>query len=239
MSLIDLTLALVITAIAAILQGSVGLGFAMVSVPLLALIDPRLAPVPQLLISLPLALAIAWRERESIDLQGFWWIIAGRVPGAFIGIALLALATARALDLFIGLVVVVAALLIAAGVHVKRTRTAKFVTGVVSGTTGLVASIGGPPVALLYSDAQGRVLRSTLNSVFLIGLTLSLAFRTASGNVALSDLWIAAVLLPAAAFGYLFSTFTKDRMNASLARSGVLAISAVGGIGLIARALLG
>jgi hypothetical protein len=66
-----------------------------------------------------------------------------------------------------------------------------------------------------------------------------LAFRTASGNVALSDLWIAAVLLPAAAFGYLFSTFTKDRMNASLARSGVLAISAVGGIGLIARALLG
>jgi uncharacterized membrane protein YfcA len=211
----------------------------MVSVPLLALIDPRLAPVPQLLISLPLALAIVWRERESIDLQGFWWIIAGRVPGAFIGVTLLALATARALDLFIGLVVVVAALLIAAGVHVKRTRTAKFVTGVVSGTTGLVASIGGPPVALLYSDAQGRVLRSTLNSVFLIGLTLSLAFRTASGNVTLSDLWIAAVLLPAAAFGYLFSTFTKDRMNASLARSGVLAISAVGGIGLIARALIG
>lgn len=239
MSLIDLTLALVITAIAAILQGSVGLGFAMVSVPLLALIDPRLAPVPQLLISLPLALAIAWRERESIDLQGFWWIIAGRVPGAFIGVALLALTTARALDLFIGIVVVVAALFIAAGVHVKRTRTAKFVTGVVSGTTGLVASIGGPPVALLYSDAQGRVLRSTLNSVFLIGLTLSLVFRTASGNVALSDLWIAAVLLPAAAFGYLFSTFTKDRMNASLARSGVLAISAIGGIGLIARALLG
>lgn len=239
MSLIDLTLALVITAIAAILQGSVGLGFAMVSVPLLALIDPRLAPVPQLLISLPLALAIAWRERESIDLQGFWWIIAGRVPGAFIGVALLALTTARALDLFIGIVVVVAALFIAAGVHVKRTRTAKFVTGVVSGTTGLVASIGGPPVALLYSEAQGRVLRSTLNSVFLIGLTLSLVFRTASGNVALSDLWIAAVLLPAAAFGYLFSTFTKDRMNASLARSGVLAISAIGGIGLIARALLG
>jgi len=239
MSLIDLTLALVITAVAAMLQGSVGLGFAMVSVPLLALIDPRLAPVPQLLISLPLVLAIAWRERESIDLHGFWWIIAGRVPGAFIGVALLALATSRALDLLIGLVVVIAVVIIAAGVHVRRTRTAKFVAGVVSGTTGLVASIGGPPIAILYSDAQGRVLRSTLNSVFLIGLTLTLAFRAASGNVAISDLWVAAVLLPAAAFGYLISTHTKDRMNASLARSSVLAISALGGIALVTRALVG
>jgi len=239
MSLIDLTLALAITAIAAMLQGSVGLGFAMVSVPLLSLIDPRLAPVPQLLISLPLALAIAWRERESIDLHGFWWIIAGRVPGAFIGVALLTLATTRALDLFIGLVVVVGALIIAVGVHVKRTRTTKFVAGVVSGTTGLVASIGGPPLAMLYSDAQGRVIRSTLSSVFLIGLTLTLVFRAASGNVATSDLWAGAVLLPAAALGYMVSTITKDKMNASFARSSVLAISALGGIALIARALIG
>jgi uncharacterized membrane protein YfcA len=67
-----LILAFVITAIAATLQGSVGLGFAMVSVPLLTLIDPRLAPVPQLLVALPLSLAIAWRERRSIDLHGFW-----------------------------------------------------------------------------------------------------------------------------------------------------------------------
>ena len=71
MSLVDLTLALVITAIAAMLQGSVGLGFAMVSVPLLSLIDPRLAPVPQLLVSLPLALAMAWRGLPLANMPRF------------------------------------------------------------------------------------------------------------------------------------------------------------------------
>lgn len=35
-------------------QGIAGLGFAMVSVPILALIDPSFAPVPQLLMTLPL-----------------------------------------------------------------------------------------------------------------------------------------------------------------------------------------
>jgi len=239
MSLVALALALVITAIAAMLQGSVGLGFAMVSVPLLSLIDPRLAPVPQLLVSLPLALAIAWRERESIELDGFGWIIIGSVPGALIGVLLLSLASARTLGLIIGFVVVAAAIAIAVGIHVQRTRSAKFFAGLVSGTTGLVASIGGPPVALLYSNAEGRMIRPTLNSVFMIGLTMSLVFRTASGNIALSDLWIGLALLPAAAIGYLLSSVVKDKMNASHARSGVLVISALGGIGLIVRALMG
>jgi uncharacterized membrane protein YfcA len=238
-SLFALTLALVITAIAAMLQGTVGMGFAMVSVPLLALIDPRLAPVPQLLMALPLSLAIAWRERGSIELHGFWWIIVGRVPGAFIGLGLLAIATGRSLDLFIGVVVVASTLVIAAGVHIKRTKPAKFLAGVVSGTTGLVASIGGPPIALLYSSAEARTIRPTLAGVFAIGLVLSLTFRSVSGNVASSDLWVGAMLLPAAGLGYIVSSKVKDTMSASVARSGVLVISILGGIGLIIRALAG
>jgi len=239
MSPIALTLAFVITVIAAMLQGSVGMGFAMVSVPLLALIDPRLAPVPQLLVALPLSLAIAWRERGSIELHGFWWIIVGRVPGAVIGLALLAAATARTLDLFIGAVVVAATATIASGVHLRRTNATKFAAGVVSGTTGLVASIGGPPVALLYSNAQARTIRPTLAGVFSIGLVLSLSFRAVSGNVVGSDLWVAAILLPAVGLGYIASSMVKDRMSASAARSGVLIISAFGGAALILRALLG
>ncbi|MCH7845622.1 MAG: sulfite exporter TauE/SafE family protein [Acidobacteria bacterium] len=74
-------LALVITLAAALIQGVVGVGFAMVSVPLLALIDPRLAPVPQLLIAIPMTMTMAWRERGYIELQRITWIIVGRFPG--------------------------------------------------------------------------------------------------------------------------------------------------------------
>ncbi len=151
MSLLAWALALIITAGAASVQGTVGLGFAMVSVPLLSLIHPSLAPVPQLLMVLPLTVTMAWRERHAIDLRGFWWIIGGRIPGAFLGVALLTVASQRILDMFIALTVLGAVAVMAKGVHVKRTRGTKFAAGVGSATTGVIASIGGPPVALEYS----------------------------------------------------------------------------------------
>ena len=82
MSPTDLAIALVVTFFAAAIQGVVGLGFAMVSVPILALIDPSLAPVPQLLTTIPLTVSMAWRERGHLQLSGIGWVLAGRVPGA-------------------------------------------------------------------------------------------------------------------------------------------------------------
>ncbi len=238
MSIALWVLALVVTAGAATIQGTVGIGFAMVSVPILSLIDTGLAPVPQLLVVLPLTLSMALRERSSIDLHGFWWIIAGRVPGAIIGIALLAVATQRTLDVFIGAVVLAAVVVLATGVHVRRTRGTKFATGVASGTTGIVASIGGPASALLYSSAEARTIRPTIAAVFTIGISMSIAFRAVSGNVEAHDLVVAAVLFPAVVAGYLVSSAIKDRIPTARVRTAILVISAAAGIGLILRALL-
>jgi len=238
MSIALWVLALAVTAGAATIQGTVGLGFAMVSVPLLSLIDARLAPVPQLIVALPLTMSIAWRERGDIDLHGFWWIIGGRIPGAFIGIALLAVATQQALDIFIGVVVLVAVVVLATGIHIRRTSATKFATGVASGTTGVVATIGGPAIALLYSSAEARTIRPTIAAVFTIGLSLSLVFRAASGNVTSSDFVISAVLFPAVVGGYLLSSSIKDRIPTSRVRIAILVVSSAAAIGLLGRALL-
>ncbi len=236
MSIVVWALALVVTAAAAVVQGTVGVGFAMVSVPILSLIEPRLAPVPQLLIALPLAISMAWRERANIEIRGFWWIIAGRIPGAFAGVALLAVASGRTLDAFIGGVVLISVAMIATGIHVKRTRTAKFLAGAASGTTGVVASIGGPPVALLYSSAEARTVRSTLASVFTIGIFISAGFRWGSGNITGSDVRVAAVLLPAVIVGYLVSSVVKDKIPTAQVRIAILVISAAAAMALLARA---
>jgi uncharacterized membrane protein YfcA len=238
MSIALWVLALAVTAGAATIQGTVGLGFAMVSVPLLSLIDTGLAPVPQLIVALPLTMSIAWRERHSIDLRGFWWIIGGRIPGAFIGIALLAVATQKTLDVFIGVVVLIAVAVLATGVHIRRTRSTKFATGVASGTTGVVASIGGPAIALLYSSAEAKTIRPTIAAVFTIGLSLSLVFRAASGNVTGSDFAVSAVLFPAVVGGYLVSSSIKDRIPTPQVRIAILVISSAAAIGLLVRALL-
>ena len=70
---------LIVTA-AAFLQASVGVGFAMIAVPLLLLLEPQLVPVPILTAMTVLAAAMLLRERSAFDRDGeltlitvFWW----------------------------------------------------------------------------------------------------------------------------------------------------------------------
>jgi len=237
MSIPALVAALVVTFIAAMIQGVVGMGFAMVSVPILALIDPSLAPVPQLLITLPLTASMAWKERRHIDPSGIGWIIGGRIPGAIIGLGLLAVATQQTLDLAIAATVIIAAAIIASGFHVARSRASEFGAGALSGASSLIASIGGPPLALLYSGDDGPTIRSNLAAIFSIGLLITLGARIASGNISLSDLSVAAILFPALVAGYLASLRVKTRVSHGFVRNGVLVMSLLGAVGLIVRAL--
>lgn len=238
MTSIDWALALLVTAGAATVQGVVGIGFAMIAVPILSLIDPQMAPVPQLFLTIPLTIAMAWRERRGIDMSGIGWILVGRVPGAAIGLALLAVATGAALDLMIGLLVLGAVVIIGSGYHVRRNRSSEFGAGVFSGISGLVASMGGPPLALLYSGEAGETSRPSLSAIFTVGLTITIVVRVLAGYVTTTDLKIAAVLFPALLAGYLMSGVVKDRVNAGQLRIAVLTLSTLAAAGLIVRGLI-
>lgn len=230
--------ALVVTFAAALVQGIVGLGFAVVSVPVLSLVDPRLAPVPQLLVTLPLAISMTWRERSHLDLSGVGWVLAGRLPGAGLGLALLVVGSSGTLDVLIGAVVLVAVLIVASGFHLRRNAATEFATGVVSGTTSLVASIGGPPLALLYSDASEGTARSSMAAVFTVGILLTLSVRMAGGFISWEDVRIAAVLFPALVAGFLVSSTVKDRIDRTTFRRAMLTVSALAAAGLLARGLM-
>lgn len=213
------------------------MGFAMVAVPVLALLDPSLAPVPQLLVALPMALVMAWRERHHVELAGIGWVIAGRVPGAVLGVMLLAIVTQRTLDLVIAAAVLVAVVIIATGVHIRRSPPSEFGAGLLSGVSGLVASIGGPPLALLYTRDEGAVVRSNLAAIFSIGMTITIAARVLSGNISWGDVQIGLILLPAVLVGYMVSLRFKDRVSQSFVRGSILLIATLGAVGLVIRAL--
>ena len=233
-----LILAFAVTIIAATLQGTVGFGLSVISVPVLSLFDSDLAPVPQLLMSLPLAIAMVSRDWRHVDLQGVGWILAGRIPGAIIGIVLLKALTDTALELLIGGIVLAAAVVIASGVSVQRTPVTKFVGGTVSGATGLVASIGGPPLALLYRDAAGGTLRASLNAVFVIGVLVTIGVRTATDEITSDDLEIALVLLPAVFIGFFLSRNLAGKVEGKLLRRLIVAVSAFAAVGVVVKALV-
>lgn len=227
-----------IVAVAATVQGVVGIGFNVLAVPALLLIDPLLAPVPSLILAVPLTAWQLMRERGTIDRTGVWWIVAGRVPGGLLGLWLLLILSDTALQVTIALIVLGAVIVVWRGVAIRRTRTSEFSTGIVSGVTGIVGAIGGPPVGLLYRDAPPSVMRPTVAVVFTIGIAISLGLRTAGGQITLDDVRIAAALLPAMLLGFGLSGLVKDRVPAEVVRTGILVLSATASIALLVRAVI-
>ena len=237
----ELIIALIVTFGAAAVQGTIGLGFAVVSVPILRAVSPLLAPVPQLLVTIPLTVSMFWRERHDVDLKGTGWIIAGRIPGLLIGIALLKTAQSSGLetqlDVLIAVLVLVAVVLIASNLTLHRTPAIKFGAGTASGIMALVASIGGPPIALLYRDEKGPTIRSTLAAVFTVGVLLTLAGRILSNEISGTDVQVALMIFPATVLGFLASQRLRRHPERDRNRIPILVISTAAAGALILRSV--
>jgi uncharacterized membrane protein YfcA len=233
-----LVAAFLVTLIAAIIQGAIGIGFAVLSVPVLSLVDPALAPVPQLLLSLPLTVSMAYRERSAIHLGSMVWVLAGRFPGAFLGSFLLGIASAQMLDLMIGAVVIGGTLIFSTNLKVRRTPLTQLTAGVVSGVTGLISAIGGPPVALLYRDARGAELRANLAAIFALGVIISIVTRALGSQISEKDLILTAVLFPALVLGLFLSGSLTKYFEGSRLKTAVLLLCGFAGVGLIFRSFL-
>jgi hypothetical protein len=238
-STFELIIALLVTAAAAALQGTVGVGFAMVSVPILTLLNSEFTPVPQILLSFPMTVFMVLRERQHIDLKGAAWVLSGRLPGAVAGVALLSLLAQRTLDGMIAGFVLAAALAMAAGWSVRQTRRNQFIAGVASGISGTTSAIGGPPLAFLYQHSSGERLRSSLAAIFSVGITINVTTLAVAGQIHRSDVTTAAMLFPALAIGLYSSRWITGRIENATIRRGILIVSALAGVALAARTIAG
>lgn len=232
--------ALFVTFASAVLQGTIGFGYALLAVPALSLIEPRLAPVPQILSALPITLIAAIRERKYIQLASVPWLLAGRVPGALLGAAFLGVVSQGQLDIVLGAIVLSAVLVLATPVKLERSPTVDLTASIFSGFCGHLSAIGGPPIALLFRDSAGPALRSTLGVVFSFGIIVTLLVRTVMGQIGWSDVWLGLLFTPVVVLGMQVSRRlhpTVDRGR--VLQHSVLAVSALAAVGLLGRALFG
>tara|TARA_B100001750_G_C15507978_1_gene601670 strand:- start:542 stop:1465 length:924 start_codon:yes stop_codon:yes gene_type:complete len=225
-----------ISILAGLIQGSLGFGFAIVSVPLLVLLDERLAPVPQILAALPLSILVWWRERAHTEVRAVVLMSLGRLPGTFLGHALLGVASAAVLDVTIGSLVLFAVVVLAVGRAVPRNPTTETVAGLLSGTAGYVSAISGPPIALLYKGAPGATARATISLILVVGSVITLSGRFMGGRFTELDLWLGAVALPSTLLGLWLSGFVKDRIEGRPMQLGILALCTLAGVALLGRA---
>src|SRR5699024_2408684 len=89
--------------VAAFVQGSAGMGSAMIAAPVGGLLDPTLIPVLLLVLMIPLNAYVAWRERSALDWRGVRWISVGRFAGTFLGLWILLVVSLYQLSLLIGI----------------------------------------------------------------------------------------------------------------------------------------
>lgn len=234
----DFILANFAVVIGATLQGSIGFGLGFVGAPLLMLISPTLIPGPLLLNAVVLTVMLTHRERHSVVFSEIKWAVAGRLAGVSVAAAVVASISTDGLALILGVLVLLLVGLSLSGLHFEPNWKSLIVAGTLSGFSGTIASVGAPPMAIVYQHEAGPRIRGTLSAFFVIGTLLSLAALMVVGRLGMSEVTIALRLLPGLLLGFLASREMAVFLDRGYTRNAVLVLAAVGGILLVVRELL-
>lgn len=222
--------------ISAFVQGSTGMGFAMIMAPVVSLMDPSLIPVMLLILMIPLNTYVAARERFAIDWRGVRWVGVGRFAGTFLGLWILLVVNLHQLSLLIGWSTVLAAIAALIAPAFVPNRPVLALVGLVTGVTETSTGVGGPPYALAYQHRPGPVLRSTVAVCFLVGEVISLAVLAVAGSIAAAPVLPSLAFLPFLAVGSFLSRFVHHRLDGPLLRYLVLGFAIVSGTAVIFQA---
>jgi uncharacterized membrane protein YfcA len=227
-----------VVALGAAVQGAVGYGMALIAAPILALIDPTLVPVPVLMLASVHSVLAVVRDGRHADWRGVGWAMLGRLPGTALGVLAVLTLSQRAFSLLIGVCVLAFVGLSLLTWRPQPRPGSLVLAGVASGAGGTAASIGGPPLALLYQNATGPRVRGTLGAYFVLGSLTSVAALAGAGQVTSGVLLSTAALLPFLIVGFVLSGPARRVLDDGWTRTAVLAVAAASAVLLIARSLI-
>lgn len=227
-----------VVVLSALVQGAVGYGMSLVAAPLLVLVDPALVPVPLILLTSVHAVLAVVRDGRHADWAGIGWAMLGRLPGTGLGVLAVVALSQRVFSLLVGLGVLACVVLSSLAWRPRPRPGSLLLAGLASGVGGTAASLGGPPIALLYQDATGPRVRGTFGGYFVLGSVTSIIALAAAGQVTGESLANAALLAPFVLVGFALSGPARRVLDDGWTRRAVLAVAAVSAVLLIGRVLL-
>ena len=192
-------------------------------------------PGPILLSTTVLTVLLVYRERTAIDFHGIQWAMVGRLVGTVLASAILLVVSADQLVLLIGVFILSAVGMSLSGFRFDPIRPVLVVAGMLSGLLGTIASVGGPPMALVYQHAAGARIRSTMSGFFLLGTILSLGALWYVGRFDAYEIQLTLVMLPSVLTGFVLSKWTAVYVDRGYVRPAVLSVAAGAGLLVIIR----
>ena len=110
--------------------------------------------------------------------------------------------------------------------------------GFLGNVMGTIASVGGPPVALVFQHQRGPAIRSTLGAYFSITAVLSVVGYGVTGEITLDRILLALLLMPAMLLGAWLSVRFHPLVDRGWLRPAVLVLSGIAGAIAVLHGLL-
>lgn len=235
-------LAALIVALGAAAQAASGFGFALLAVPLLALLlGAKTAVVTTGVVALGLQLTMALRDHTSIRRPIIVTMSIAALAGMPLGLLILDRVDERTLTGAIAVTVLAFTLMLARGVHVPAGGVTDAVAGFVSGITSTSTGTSGPPLVIaLHARKMAPVaFRATLAAQFLIQGAISVLAFVLVGRVTADIGRLALAGLPGLALGWIAGEWIFARLDHERFRRVVLAMLAASALASLVGALAG
>lgn len=221
--------------LAALVQGMLGLGLALIAAPVVATLDPTLMPGGMLVLGMVLPMMTLLHEWRHVSLRQAGLLTAARVVTTPLGVLVLAWLPASAIGIVVGSVVLVAILLTSWRFEVRPTTRNLLIAGGVAGVSATAASIGGPPAVVVLQHEHGSRLRATLAAFFFVGSLVSLGALAIGGELTQRQLTYGALWIPAIVIGFGLAVPLQKRFKGPRLRIAVLVLAAASSLVAILR----
>ena len=194
--------ALVCVFAAAVVRGFAGFGFSLLAITAISLVLPPVVVVPSIFL-MEIAASVhllpsVWRE---VHWRAIGLLLLGCLLATPLGVWLLATTPVAPMQIALGGVVLVAAILLLRGLALRSMpgRASTVATGAASGLLNGAFGIGGPPVILFFfaSPAGMAAGRASVIAYFLGTDLIALGFMLRQGLIGTPQLWLALAFLPA------------------------------------------
>ncbi|WP_026286790.1 sulfite exporter TauE/SafE family protein [Gilvimarinus chinensis] len=237
-SLMQLLLANLALLAGSCLQGVAGYGIGTLSAPLLFLISPSLVPGVAVVNAVLLNVLMLIRNHQSLSFRQVRYAIGGNIIGTALAALTLTVLSAQGFDLAFGVLILLAVAISVMGVKPRLTDRNSILAGGASGYMGTITAVGGPPIALIYQNETGPLVRANLSAFFLFACLASVVALAPAGFIGSKELTLFLWTCPGVFVGFWLSGLLVNRLPFSALRPVILSIAALAGIAAVARGVL-
>ncbi|MFO7788487.1 MAG: sulfite exporter TauE/SafE family protein, partial [Halospina sp.] len=144
----------------------------------------------------------------------------------------------KGFELIFGVLILLAVALSVGGWKPRLDGRNSVIAGAASTYMGTITAVGGPPIALIYQNERGALVRANMSAFFMFASVLSIAALVGSGYLGAGELVLFLATAPGVVTGFLMSRWFVGRLPSSRLRPIILGIAALAGGAALIRGLI-